>query len=263
MPTLGRESSVGRTWFVTVRLVEVAAALMLAGAMYESWLFTSTYPGTYDTNGELDTSPSLAERATMFAAYGSGGAPLRLLVVVLLVFVVLAVLHLGHPDNPGVLRWELATVWGSTAAADAVLLAASAVGLLRGNPSDPGSYGGVGQGPTLVQQLLSTLATPLATAVLLAAAGLWWARLRSEGEATEEGEATGGAGEEPLTERPRQGAAQPPVAVPAHRPRQVVLDGVRVEDVEHIEAVERLRPRAQDGDDGGSSSGYDDYLRRF
>jgi hypothetical protein len=39
-------------------------------------------------------------------------------------------------------------------------------------------------------------------------------------------------------------------------------DAIRVDDVEQIEPVERLRPRGRDLGDGSSSSGYDGYFRR-
>lgn len=273
MQALGREMSSERTWFLTVRLLEAAAAALLAGSAYDVWLFSVSYSGTFDASGEpMADAPSLAERITMFTLYGAGSTTtVRLLAAAILVLGMLAVLHLVRPvANAGLLRWETATVGALASVADLLLLAATAVGLVRGDPPDPtsGEVVSIQQGPTLVEQLLGSVATPVATALVLGVATLWWVRLPAElqDEVVPAADEDADPSARPARSRRAAGRAKPatpPAGDTAAGEEVIVMDGIRVEGVEQIEPVERLRPRSEGSDDGSTSSGYDGYLHRF
>jgi hypothetical protein len=91
---------------------------------------------------------------------------------------------------------------------------------------------------------------------------LWWLRLPAEFD-DEDGEdrldeAGPAAAEGDSAPRPRPRRSWRPAPAPDANLDDIVLDGV-----EQIEPVERLHPRETGGGDGSTSSGYDDYFRRF
>jgi hypothetical protein len=114
--------------------------------------------------------------------------------------------------------------------------------------NDPSVVSGY-TGPGLIEQSLAALAWPLAVLSVLAICGLWWVRLPREFEQSAEEEAARAARAE-RSRRPRR-------PIPSADLDDIVLDGV-----EYIEPVERFEPRAVRGD-GSTTSGYDDYFKRF
>jgi hypothetical protein len=241
-----------RTWFVTARLLEVAAAVTVAGAVHQTWIFFDTVSQTYGPNGEpLPGGPPLLDRVAMFAVnglgFGFGQAPLMSAVAGMLLLAVLATLHFGQPvSNSAILRWEVFAVWLVGALLTLALLGSIVVGLVRGDPNRPPD-GTVtdDRGPGTVTLLLNSSAAPLLSLFVLATVALWWLRLPTGFE-----QAQGAPAEEHRTWRP--------APAPDANTDDIALDGVEL-----IEPVERLRPRDGAGGDGSTASGYDDYFRRF
>ena len=238
-----------RMWFVTARLLEVAAATAVATSAYQNWLGFRTTTQAFGPNGELlPDGPPFLDRVAMFAMYGFGfgQAPLGALVGCLLVLGVLAVLHLARPvGHAALLRWEVFAVWVATVLLNVCLVLATTVGLVRGDPNAP-DEGTItyNPGPGATEQLLTGLATPVVCLLLLGLAAIWWLRLPEEFDEPDD---------EPEQEQRRWRPA------PA---KDANIDDLTLDGVELIEPVERLQPRAGT-DDGSTASGYDDYFRRF
>jgi hypothetical protein len=239
-----------RTWFVTARLLEVAAAVSVAASVVQTWeVFQSTTQG-FGPNGELlPDGPPLLDRVTLFAMYGFGfgQAPLAALVSsLLLLFGVLAVLYFAQPvSHASLLRWEAFAVWLAILVLNVCFVLSTTVALFRGDPSqaEAGSIT-FNSGPSTTETLLVGLAQPLVCLLLLGLAAIWWLRLPGEFEEPED---------EPVREPHRW---RPAPAQDAN------IDDLTLDGVELIEPVERLTPRPGSGD-GSSPSGYDDYFRRF
>ena len=245
-----------RTWFVTVRLLEVAAAVTIAGAVFQTWFFFDSVSRSYGNNGEpLAAGPPFLDRVAMFAVsgfgFGFGQAPLMTALAGILLLAVLAALHYARPvSNSGLLRWEVFAIWLAGALLSLALLASIGVALVKGDPNGPPdgtiTYD---QGPGTVALLLNSSAAPVLSLLVLATVAQWWLRLPAEFEQTEATPA-----KEHRTWRP--------APAPDANTDDIVLDGVEI-----VEPVERLRPResARGGGDGDGStaSGYDDYFRRF
>ena len=238
-----------RLWFVTARLLEVAAATATAASAYQIWLVFRSTTQAYGPNGEiLPDGPAFLDRVAMFAMYGFGfwQSPLGALVACLLVPGVLAVLHLARPvAHAALLRWEVFAVWVAAVLLNLGLVLATAVGLVRGDPNAPDdgtiTYN---PGPGATEQLLNGLGMPVVCLLLLGLAAIWWLRLPEEFE-------------EPDDEPEREPHRWRPAPAQDANIEDLTLDGV-----EQIEPVERLQPRSSTSD-GSTTSGYDDYFRRF
>jgi hypothetical protein len=244
--------STPRTWFVTARLLELAAAVAVVGAVYHTWLAFDLATQTYANTGEpLPEGPPFLDRVATFAlsgfGFGFGQAPLMALLACTLLLAVLAVLHFAQPvSNSALLRWEVFVVWTSATLLTAALLASLVVGLVKGDPNQPPA-GTVtfDTGPGAAAQLLTGAAAPAVGALLLATVALWWLKLPAEFEEP--------TGEPAGANRARRQAPAP----------DANTDDIALDDVELIEPVERLRPRRGADGDGSTASGYDDYFRRF
>ncbi len=242
-----------RTWFVTARLLEAAAAVALASSAYQSWLVFRTSSQVFGPNGEvLPAGPPFLDRIAMFAIFGTGfgQSPVGALVACLLVLAVLAVLLFARPvAHAALLRWEVLAVWAVVVLVNLFLVASAAVGLVRGDPNAPEDetvsyYGGLN--PT--EQVLNGLPIPVICLLLMGLSAIWWLRLPEEFDEPED---------EPDGERARERRRWRPA--PA---QDANIDDLTLDGVELIEPVERLQPRGG-GDDGSTPSGYDDYFRRF
>ena len=247
-----RGPSVPTTWFLTLRAVEVAVLVLLAGAVQELWL-TWRASVQYSPDGTVAAAPSFMDRITGMALYGGFRGPIALVVGAVLLGGCLLVLHRAGPvANARVVRWEWLVLFGLLALVALVVTLVGVLALFGDDPfrsDDPSVVSGY-QGPGLVAQVLANLAWPVATLALLAPSGLWWLRLPDEVVEVDgqdphgRPEATQRSGDRDSEEsRPDRDA--------------IVLDGV-----EHIPAVERLEPRPSLRGDGSTSSGYDEYFRR-
>jgi hypothetical protein len=254
MPSLGRDLSAPRTWFVTVRLLECCAAALLVVAALEMWAAfqSSGQVGAVQSDGSPVTSPTLMQRVTAFALFGGVfRSPIALTIAGIALLCGIAVLYrVESVSNAPLLRWELLVGLGLTALFLLPLLVAPVLAMFGDDPftsSEPGVVSGYA-GPGLLEQSVSALAWPVAVMALLAICGLWWMRLPTEFEEPAEDEAARLARAERLKRR------RP---APTAEVDDIVLDGV-----EYIEPVERLEPRTLRGD-GSTTSGYDDYFKRF
>ena len=313
-------SSTSRQWFVTLRLVEVAALALLVGTCIQLW-FSWSVTADFDPFGDGEaTTPDIPfmSRVTSLVFFNDQRLTFVSLVVVAAVVAlgVAVLLHRGPVANARLVRWELLALWSGAMVVALVVVAFHVIALFGQDPyatqpdgttiTDPQGFR-----PNMLVQLLAGVSWPAAGALFLVASGLWWLRLPSDLEEDEEDEEEEGnegneavEGNEALEDRDaagereddetRAGAADrdrppgdragrngagPDPRRPRHpvgsRPRPgqrsrarsrrrdedrddvLVLDGV-----EQIEPVERLTPRHSGSDDGGTSSGYDDYFRR-
>jgi hypothetical protein len=262
MPSLGRDLSVPRTWFLCVRLLEVTIVVLLAGVMLEVWdAIRAASQGVgpfYSDPIAAAEHASLTQRLMSFTFYGGiFQGPLMLVLAAGLLTAAVGVLHLASPvSNARLLRWELLVGWAVAALFAVLRIVTTGIAMFGHDPNrseDPNivSYGY--QGPSLVEQGLAILVWPVAAGAVLAVAGLWWLRLPAEFDEPEEDQAQRearrvAAERKALTQRP----------VPSADLDDIVLDGV-----EQIEPVEQLEPRRRPFGDGSTASGYDDYFRRF
>jgi hypothetical protein len=239
-----------RTWFVTARLLEVAAAVSLVGAVWLSWQVFQSTSQAFGPNGQpTPTGPSFLDRVTQFAMYGLGygQAPIGGIVASLLVLAVLAILYFAQPvSHASVLRWEVFAVWVVGALHALVVVAAVVVALVHGDPTAP-EEGTVtfNPGPGFAEVLVSGATLPVLCLLLLSVSAIWWLRLPIDFEAPDD---------EP--EKPSRPPRRRRPAPDAN------IDDLTLDGVELIEPVERLQPR-EAGGDGSTASGYDDYFRRF
>ena len=238
-----------RTWFVTARILEVAAALGVAASAHQNWLIYRSTTQAFGPNGELLTDgPSFLDRVVMFAMYGFGfgQAPVGAMLACLMVLAVLAVLHFAQPvGHAALLRWEILAVWVAAVLLNVCLVAATTIGLVRGDPNgpDPGTVT-YDAGPNTTEQLLNGLPMPVLCLLMLGLAAIWWLRLPEEFDEPDD---------EPVRE-PRRWRPAPA--------QYANIDDLTLDGVELIEPVERLQPRTSTGD-GSTATGYDDYFRRF
>jgi hypothetical protein len=243
--------SLPRTWFVTARLLEVAALVAVLGLALQSWqAYQATGQGFGDSGEPIAESTPFLDRVTLFASYGFGfgQAPFAGIVTCLLLLAVLAVLHFAQPvSQASLLRWEVLVVWGLAALLNLSFVLATVVALVRGDPNAPESGTVVfSSGPSFTSMLVTGATLPVLGLLLLSVSAIWWLRLPAEFEASEE---------EPDAV-PREPRRWRPAPAPDANADDLTLDGVEL-----IEPVERLHPR--DGGDGSTGSGYDDYFRRF
>ena len=269
MPSWRPTWSEPRTWFLTVRLLEISVVVLLVGgglALYHGWRQISL-SGPTGIDGEPNPL-SLAQKLALTGAYASfsGSGSAVLVVGAVLVLASVVVLHRVRPVSQArLLRWEVAAVGGL----QLVMSLLHTVGwVVAGFAKDP--YGQEGtitegdrvttvdvyNGPSQLENALMSIGLPLTSLVLVAVAALWWMRLPAEFDAEDEtGELAAdgaAAGSAPTRRRWR------PAPAPDANLDDIVLDGV-----EQIEPVERLRPRDDGHGDGSTSSGYEDYFRRF
>lgn len=245
-----RGPSVPRTWFLTVRTVEVAVLLLLASAVQELWL-TWRASVQYTSADGTPAAPTFMDRITGMALYGGFRGPIALVASALLLGACMLVLHRAGPVvNARIVRWEWLVLFGLLAIVALVVTLVGVLALFGDDPftsDDPSVVSGY-QGPGLVAQVLGNISWPLATLALLAPSGLWWLRLPEELEEPEDDDRRAAHAED-TGERGRGRVKADEDAI--------VLDGV-----EYIPPVERLEPRPSERGDGSSSSGYEEYFRR-
>lgn len=243
-----------RTWFVTVRLLEVAALVSVLGLALQSWqVFQSTNQGFGDNGEPLSQNTPFLDRVTFFASYGFGFGQTSIAgtVACLLVLAVLAILHFAQPvSHAALLRWEVLAVGAMVTLLNLSFVLATVVALVRGNPSDPDTGVVYGQGPGFTTVLLTGVTVPVLCLLLSSVAAIWWLRLPLEFEVPDEG-----------PDEPDRSAREPRRWRPSPAP-DANVDDLTLDGVELIEPVERLHPR-DGGGDGATGSGYDDYFRRF
>jgi len=261
MPSLGRALSVPRTWFLTVRLLEVGAVVLLVGVGLEVWnAFQASAGGLEGYFGDPNLAPrhvSLMQRVMAFAFYGGiYQGPVMLVLVAFLLAGGVAVLHLATPvSNARLLRWELLVGWSVAALFVLLRVVTTVIAMFAHDPNrsdDPNVVSGY-QGPSLLENGLAILIWPFAAGAVLIAAGLWWLRLPADFDEPEEDQ---------LQREARRLAAEQR----ARTHRSVTtsdLDDMVLDGVEEIDPVERLEPRRSSYGDGSTTSGYDDYFRRF
>ncbi|SDP17432.1 hypothetical protein SAMN04489867_1627 [Pedococcus dokdonensis] len=239
-----------RTWFVTARLLEVAAGVGVLGWVLMCWQAWQTTRQNFGPEGNPTEPPPFLDRVSQFATYGFGfgqnlfGGMLALL----LVLAVVAILHFAQPvSHASLLRWEVLVLGAVTVLVNLGMLAAIVVALVRGDPNaaTPGTVT-FDTGPGYTELLISGAAAPVLGLVLMAAGAIWWLRLPADFEAPDD-----------ELDKP---AREPRRWRPAPAP-DANLDDLTLDGVELIEPVERLHPRS--ADEGSTSSGYDDYFRRF
>jgi hypothetical protein len=271
MPSWRPPWSEPRTWFLTVRLLE-GAVLVLVIAMvvtaYHGWRQVELMgPGGID--GQPDPL-SLWQKITVAVAFGgfSGAGTADLVVSAVLVLVAVAVLYRVRPvSHARLLRWELLAL-------GAVQLLVSLVHtfawVLVAFTRDPYNQQGtitdgdtvttvdVYEGPSRVATALMNLGLPVTSIVVLAIAALWWLRLPADFDEEDELDEAGAAATADSAPRPKPRRSWRPAPAQDANLDDIVLDGV-----EQIEPVERLHPRETGRGDGSTSSGYDDYFRRF
>ncbi|GAA2168782.1 hypothetical protein [Pedococcus bigeumensis] len=241
-----------RTWFVTARLLEVAAGVAVLGWALQSWQVYQSTAQNFGSDGSPTAAPSFLDRVTLFAMYGFGygQAPFAAPIACLLLVALVAILHFAQPvSHASVLRWEVFGLWSVVALGSLAMVLSVVVALFRGDPNAPPDDGSIRieTGPGITEVLAAGATLPVLCLLLLAVSALWWLRLPVDFEAPEE---------EPETavRRPRRWRAAPA--------QDANVDDLTLDGVELIEPVERLHPRERDGD-GSTASGYDDYFRRF
>ena len=240
-----------RTWFVTARLLEIAAAVAILGWVLQTWQVYQSTAQNYGADGVQTVAPPFLDRVTLFAMYGFGygQAPFGALFAALLVLGLVAILHFAQPvSHASVLRWEVFTLWAVAVVLNVAMVLSVAVALFRGDPNAP-DEGVVSfqSGPGFTEVLVAGATLPVLCLFLLAVSALWWLRLPVDFEAPED--------------EPDRSVRTPRRWRPAPAP-DANVDDLTLDGVELIEPVERLHPR-DGGDDGSTASGYDDYFRRF
>lgn len=252
LTSLRQDWTLPRTWFVSARLLEVAAAVAVVATAYQSWLVFQSTGQSYGADGEPRTEATpFLDRLFVFAMYGFGfgQSPTGMLIGSLLLLAVLGMLHFAQPvSHAGLLRWETFAVWVAAVLLNLVFVVSSAVGLVRGDPNAPSADSETvtyDPGPSTTEQLLNGLAMPVVCLLLLALVAIWWLRLPAEFDEPDD--------EQPVRE-PRRWRPAPA--------QDANIDDLTLDGVELIEPVERLHPRTSSGD-GSTASGYDDYFRRF
>ena len=237
---------------VAVRVLELAALLLVAVAALEMWVGWS---GPVFSDGAGGGSPPFDFRVwsvTMALFRG----PIGLVVAAVLLGLCLAVIHRLRPvAHAGVLRWEVGAVAVAGLLVEVVALVA--VGLAFVTPLP---FGG---GSEKAFYLANAVGLTLAGTLPLVLVALWWWRLL--GEPDPESDAAGVGDSTPPP--PAPGGPVRPAGRAADlgtRP-DTAVDGVLGADrsgVERIEPVSRDAAIDSLSSDGSTSNGYDDYFRR-
>jgi hypothetical protein len=251
---------------VAVRLLEVAAAVLVASAALEVW---SAWDGPqFDASGSTPFGePPVTERAWAVTNSVFRGPVATALGALLLAGGLAAVHRLRPVANATVLRWEIAAVATVGAAVNLLVLVAFAVALVVPMPFDAGG----GQSAFM----LTSAAWVLASLLLFAVLALAWWRLRVEVADLED------AHEVPVVEpvaEPEAGAVAGAVARPGWGPDlddQDSADGYDgydgydglSADLVGAERIEAVRPEDHEAilplsPDGSTSNGYDEFFRR-
>jgi len=261
MPSLGRALSVPRTWFLTVRLLEVGVVVLLVGVGLETWsafqVSAGGLEGYFGDPNLASRDVSIMQRVMAFAFYGGiYQGPMMLVLVAFLLAGGVAALHLAAPvSNARLLRWELLVGWSAAALFVLLRVVTTVVAMFGHDPNrtdDPNVVYGY-RGPSLFENGLAILVWPVAAGAVLTAAALWWLRLPAEFDEPEEDQ---------LERESRRLAAEQRART--HRSVSTSdLDDMVLDGVEEIDPVERLEPRRSSYGDGSTTSGYDDYFRRF
>jgi hypothetical protein len=269
MPSWRPDWTPARTWFVTVRVLEAAAVLLVLGQVLDAvtaWRQVVAFGPTGPDGTVLHLT--FLQHVTAFAQTSVyRPVVLSALFTALVVLAGVAVLHRVRPvSHARLLRWELLALGALQLLVALVGVASSVVSMFTRNPfetaPDPGTVT-VWTGPGPIELGLVGLGPSVATAAVLVVAALWWVRLPAEFEedevaaldedsvVTDEGDGSG------VRDAAYAGRRRPRRRVPAGGGGDdaIVLDGV-----EEIAPVERLSP--VEGGDGATSSGYEDWLRR-
>ncbi|MDF2092916.1 hypothetical protein P0Y31_11220 [Knoellia sp. 3-2P3] len=226
---MGRPGAMSEAQFrmVAVRLLEVAAVLLLVLAVFEvreSYLMAGQEPDPTT----MQTRPDAFSwgRLAMAVGYSVFRAPLSLMVAGGLLVGATAVLADRRPVvSAAVLRWEVAAVGAVAVLLTLCHLVAGAAWAWTMAPE------GVSDFDTPLQRS-SALAWPLVALVLQALFVLWWLRL---------------------------GDGAPVVATDAAPVREAASDPEAVETLAPAEPTEHVEWIAPDG---ATTNGYDDYFRR-
>ncbi|NNM46141.1 hypothetical protein [Knoellia koreensis] len=274
MPQWRPSWSEARTWFVTVRLLEVAVlVLVVTSALGRrmAWVQAGIYgpPSADGTPVVLTFWRHVAASANGW--FGGAGTDLSTLLAAALVVASVAILHLARVSQARLVRWEVLGVGVLAALWALVVVGWWAVSGIVDDPynqrgDDPNVvYGDQGPGPVSI--MFANLGVPVTAVLVLVVAGLWWLRLPTFDDTSLDaddadvgrGSTAAGAGGEAADDE-RGGRGRRVGATPGANDDDISLDGV-----EQIAPVERLSPRDDGGraGDGGTSSGYDDYFRRF
>jgi hypothetical protein len=229
MPTWRPQWSLARTWFVTVRLLEVAGALLVVGQVLDgitAWRQVVAF-GPAAADGTV-VQLSFLQHVTAFAqTIVYRPVVLLALFTALVVVAGVFVLHRVRPvEHARLLRWELLVLGAAQLVVGLLGVVASVVSMFTANPfaptPDPATVT-VWTGPGPVEQGVVGLAPSGVSVLVLVVAALWWARLPAEFD--EEDDTTSDVefealadedrlGDERLVGRPgTPGADEPGVAV--------------------------------------------------
>ncbi|MFC8504393.1 hypothetical protein ACFUC1_18710 [Pedococcus sp. NPDC057267] len=274
MPSWRPDWTPARTWFVTLRVLEVAAALLVLGQVLDAvtaWRQVVAFGPTGPDGTVLHLT--FLQHVTAFAQTSVyRPVVLSALFVALVVLAGVAALHRVRPvSHARLLRWELLALGAAQLVVALVGVAASVVSMFTRNPfesaPDPGTVT-AWTGPGPVELGLVGLGPSVATAAVVVVAALWWVRLPVEFEeevaALDEDDALD---EDSAVAHNGEASTGPDGAhAGRRRARRTLLPGVGADDaivldgVEEIAPVERLSP--VEGGDGATTSGYEDWLRR-
>lgn len=275
MPSWRPDWTPARTWFVTVRVLEAAAALLVLGQVLDAvtaWRQVVAFGPTGPDGTVLHLT--FLQHVTAFAQTSVyRPVVLSALFTALVVLAGVAVLHRVRPvSHARLLRWELLVLGAVQLLVALVGVAASVVSMFTRNPfetaPDPGTVT-VWTGPGPIELGLVGLGPSVATAAVLVVAVLWWVRLPGEFEedevaALDEDSAPGD--DSAVTDDGDGPGVRDAAYAGRRRPRRRALlgggadDAIVLDGVEEIAPVERLSP--VEGGDGATSSGYEDWLRR-
>ncbi|MDR6861918.1 hypothetical protein [Phycicoccus sp. 3266] len=274
MPSWRPDWTPARTWFVTVRVLEAAAALLVLGQVLDAvtaWRQVVAFGPTGPDGTVLHLT--FLQHVTAFAQTSVyRPVVLSALFTALVVLAGVAVLHRVRPvSHARLLRWELLVLGAVQLLVALVGVAASVVSMFARNPfetaPDPGTVT-VWTGPGPIELGLVGLGPSVATAAVLAVAVLWWVRLPAEFE--EDGVAAledAAPGDDSAVPDDGNGSGvRDAASAGRRRPRRRALagggadDAIVLDGVEEIAPVERLSP--VEGGDGATASGYEDWLRR-
>ena len=299
MPSWG-EMTTPRQWFVTVRLVEVAALAMLVTVgiqLWSAWASTADFD-PFGANPTSNPEIPFMSRVTSVVFFNDLRSTFFALVAVAAVVALGVGALLRAPVTNGrLLRWELLALWGVAMAMAVVTIAFHVLALFG---QDPFASQGEPQTippddsyrPSMLLQLVAGAAWPVAGALCLAASGLWWMRLPSDLESADERDVEDDLAEDldaldDSIDDEREDEREDELAGPGDGPRDRAVGAARgrvprrsaptprqrrqadredvllLDGVEQIEPVERLTPRDSGRDDGATSSGYDGYFRHF
>jgi hypothetical protein len=188
MPSWRPQWSLASTWFVTVRLLEVAGALLVLGQVLDgitAWRQVVAF-GPTAADGTV-VRLSFLQHVTAFAqTIVYRPVVLLSLFTALVVVAGVVVLHLVRPvSHARLLRWELLVLGAAQLVVGLAGVGVSVVSMFTTNPfegtPDPSTIT-VWTGPGPVEQGLVGLGPSGVTVLLLVVAALWWARLPAEFE---------------------------------------------------------------------------------